>query len=248
MEKGTKSLLNVFLSVLAPVLVLDNCSAAPDGTWWHLGTTWAMVVALSLPIGCGIYTFATEKKVELLTIFGLLGTILTGVVTIYANTGGGEAIRPDTPWWYAAKEALIALLLAGAMLVNKHKEGSMLRAFVYSDAIFDIKTIEQTVAATHNEPTYNKILDCAAYMTAGSLLFSAAANFALALYFLLPVPEAEPSMQAELYNYAVSKMTWMGLLIIGLPLLLTLMLVMRYLCKRIASLTGLADDKLFLPR
>lgn len=247
MDKGTKSLLNVFLSVLAPVLVLDNCSAT-GGSWWHIGTTWAMVVALSLPIGCGLYAFATEKKVELLTIFGLLGTILTGVVTIYANTGGGEAIRPDTPWWYAAKEALIALLLAGAMLVNKHQEGSMLRAFVYSDAIFDIKTIEKNIANSNSTPQYNKVLDTAAYMTASSLLFSAAANFALALFFLLPVPEAAPAQQTELYNYAVSKMTWMGLLIIGLPLLVTLMLVMRYLCKRIAALTGLENDKLFLPR
>lgn len=247
MDKGTKSLLNVFLSVLAPVLVLDHCSAAGD-SWYHLGTTWAMVVALALPIGCGVYSFATEKKVELLTIFGLLGTILTGVVTVYANTGDGLAIRPDTPWWYAAKEAIIALLLAGAMLVNIRKEGSMLRAFVYSDAIFDVKTIEKTAEEKGRRADYDATLNHAAYMTAASLFFSACANFALALYFLLPVPGAPAAEQAELYNYAVSKMTWMGLLIIGVPLLITLMLVMRYLCKRIATITELPDEKIFLPR
>ncbi len=247
MDKGTKSLLNVFLSVLAPVLVLDHCSAAGD-KWYHLGTTWAMVVALSLPIACGIYSFVTEKKVELLTIFGLLGTILTGIVTIYANTGDGAAIRPDTPWWYAAKEALIALLLAGAMLVNIRKEGSMLRAFVYSDAIFDVKTIEKTADEKGRRAEYDATLNNAAYMTAASLFFSAAANFALALYFLLPVLGEPAAEQAELYNYAVSKMTWMGLLIIGVPLLITLMLVMRYLCKRITAITELPDDKIFLPR
>jgi hypothetical protein len=247
MDKGTKSLLNVYLSVLAPVLVLDHCSSAGD-SWYHMGTTWAMVVALSLPIACGVYSFVTEKKVELLTIFGLLGTILTGVVTVYANTGDGLAIRPDTPWWYASKEALIALLLAGAMLVNIRKEGSMLRAFVYSDAIFDVKTIEKTADEKGRRADYDATLNHAAYMTAASLFFSAAANFALALYFLLPVPGAPAAEQAELYNYAVSKMTWMGLLIIGVPLLITLMLVMRYLCKRIAAITELSDEKIFLPR
>lgn len=247
MDKGTKSLLNVFLSVLAPVLVLDYCSAS-DGSWWHLGTTWAMVVALSLPIGCGIYSFITEKKVEALTIFGLLGTVLTGVVTIYANTGESMAIRPDTPWWYAAKEALIAMLLAGAMLVNKHKEGSMLRAFVYSDAIFDVKNIERAVDSQDKRPQYDRVLDVCAYMTAASLLFSAVANFGLALYFLLPVPDAPAAEQAELYNYAVSKMTWMGLLIIGIPLLATLMMVMRYLSKKLAEVSGLPDERIFLPR
>ena len=247
MDKGTKSLLNVFLSVLAPVLVLDHCSASGD-SFWHLGTTWAMVVALSLPIGCGIYSFVTEKKVELLTVFGLLGTILTGVVTVYANTGDGMAIRPDTPWWYAAKEGLIALLLAGAMLVNTRKEGSMLRAFVYSDAIFDVKNIEKAVSEKGLRAQYDGVLDRAAYMTAGSLFFSALANFALALYFLLPVPEAPAAEQAELYNYAVSKMTWMGLLIIGVPLLVTLMLVMRYLSRKLVEVSGLGEDRIFLPR
>ena len=247
MDKGTKSLLNVFLSVLAPVLVLDHCSA-PGDSWWNLGTTWAMVVALSLPIGCGIYSFATDKKVEVLTVFGLLGTILTGVVTVYANTGAGMAIRPDTPWWYAAKEGLIALLLAGAMLVNTRKEGSMLRAFVYSDAVFDVAAIEKAVAENAAQAQYDRTLDRAAYMTAASLMFSALANFALALYFLLPVPDAPAARQAELYNYAVSKMTWMGLLIIGVPLLATLMLVMRYLSRQLAAVSGLPDDRIFLPR
>lgn len=247
MDKGTKSLLNVFLSVLAPVLVLDHCSASGD-SWWHLGTTWAMVVALSLPTGCGIYSLVTEKKVEVLTVFGLLGTILTGVVTVYANTGEGAAIRPDTPWWFAAKEALIALLLAGAMLVNTRKEGSMLRAFVYSDAIFDVKNIEKAVAEKDARAQYDRTLDHAAYMTAGSLLFSALANFALALFFLLPVLDAPAAQQTELYNSAVSKMMWMGLLIIGGPLLITLMLVMRYLSNKLIAVSGLAEERIFLPR
>jgi hypothetical protein len=247
MDKGTKSLLNVFLSVLAPVLVLDHCSATGDAVW-QLGTTWAMVVALALPIGCGVFSFVTERRVELLTVFGLLGTILTAVVTVYANTGEGMAIRPDTPWWYGAKEALIALLLAGAMLVNSCKEGSMLRAFVYSDSIYDVKSIEQAVEERGQRAAYDATLRRAAYMTAGSLFFSAVANFALALYFLLPVPDAPAAQQAELYNYAVSKMTWMGLLIIGVPLLATLVMVMRYLTRRLAEISGLADEKIYLPR
>ena len=86
MDKGTQSLLNILLSVLAPVMVLDHCSVSGPELW-QLGTTAAMCVALSLPLGFGVWTFAQSRKVEPLTLFGLLGTILTGVVTIYANTG-----------------------------------------------------------------------------------------------------------------------------------------------------------------
>ena len=124
----------------------------------------------------------------------------------------------------------------------------MLRAFVYSDYIYDVKSIEQAVEERGQRAAYDATLRRAAYMTAGSLFFSAVANFALALYFLLPVPDAPAAQQAELYNYAVSKMTWMGLLIIGVPLLVTLMLVMRYLSRKLVEVSGLGEDRIFLPR
>lgn len=240
MDNGLKNLLNVLLSVLAPVIILEKCSAQGDSVW-HLGTTWAMVVALSLPIACGIYSFATTRKVEMLTVFGLLGTVLTGLVTLYAQTGASEALRPDTPWWYAAKEALIPLLLCGAVLITANRPESLLRAFVYSDSLFDIPSIEQAVDRLGQQHDYRALLRSANLMLAGSLVVSATANFALALFFLLPVLDLPAAQQAEQYNYAVGKMTWWGYLIIGIPLMVTLIIVIRRLGSRLSSLTGLGD-------
>ena len=238
MDNGTKSLVNVLLSVLAPVLVLDHCST--DGpAFYELGTVWAMVIALALPIGCGIYTFWDTRRVDPITLFGLLGTILTGVVTVYANTGEGGAIRTDTPWWYAAKEALIALLLCGAVLVTARRRESMLRLFVYSDAIFDIPNIEKAVQERGVQPEYGRTLWRANLMMAATLFASAVANFLLALHFLLPVLDKEPAQQALEYNYAVSNMTWWGYLVIGVPLLLTLFGVIKFLIRRLEAITAL---------
>lgn len=245
MDKASRSLLNVALSVLAPVLILDNCSSE-GSSLWDWGTTWAMVVALSLPIGCGLYSLLKLGKVDTLTLFGLLGTILTGIVTIYANTGDGAAIRPDTPWWYAAKEALIALLLCGAVLVTARREDSMLRAFVYSDSLFDIPAIEKAVKQAGQEKSYQSLLLTASLMTAASLLFSALANFLLALHFLLPVLEQPEKEQAIAYNYAVGSMTWWGYLVIGIPLLATLFGVMLHLSRSLHRLTGLEKERIFL--
>ncbi len=243
MDSGTRSLLNIILSVLAPVIILNNCSTEGDKLW-ELGTTPALALALSLPLACGLYSFVSARKVDPITLFGLLGTILTGVVSIYANTGDGAAIRPDTPWWYAAKEATIALLLGGAMLVSTRSEGSMLRAFIYSDALFDIKAIEKAVSEAGTDARYGSILTRASIFTACSLFVSAAANFGLSLYFLLPVLELPEAEQPVAYNYAVGSMTWWGYLIIGLPLMLTIMLVMRYLIRALGELTGLQRDRL----
>ena len=240
MDKGTKSLLNVVLSVLAPVLILENCSASGPH-FWNLGTVWAMVVALSLPIACGVYSLITTHKLDSLTAFGLLGTILTGVVTIYATNGEGEALRPDMPWWYAAKELLIPLLLGGAVLVTAKRQDSMLRAFVYSDSIFDIRAIEKAVDEQGKQAAYAKVLGQANHMLAASLILSGVANFALSLYFLMPVLDSPAAEQAELYNYAVGKMTWWGYLVVGVPLMTTLITVIRRLGSKLRELTGLGD-------
>ena len=245
MDAGTKSLLNVLLSVLAPVLVLDHCSAA-GAHFWQMGTTPAMCVALALPLGCGVWTFCESRRIDPITLFGLLGTILTGVVTVYANTGDGGAIRPDTPWWYAAKEALIALLLGGAVLVTARRRDSLLRLFVYSDSLFDITRIERCVSERGLQQAYDTTLWRAALFTTLSLIASAAANFGLALFFLLPVLQQPAEEQVLAYNYAVSSMTWWGYLVIGVPLLLTLFGVMRYLLRRLGTLTGLDGDSLLL--
>lgn len=240
MDKGLKNLLNVLLGILAPVMILEKCSAQGDALW-QLGTTRAMALALSLPIACGIYGFATSRKVEMLAVFGLLGTLLTGLVTIYAQTGAGEALRPDTPWWYAAKEALIPMLLCGAVLITAKRPDSLLRAFVYSDSLFDIPAIEKAIAERANGHSYRALLRSANLMLAGSLIVSASANFALALYFLLPVLDLPAAQQAVEYNYAVGKMTWWGYLIIGVPLMATLVYVIRRLGAQLENLTGMGN-------
>ena len=247
MDNGTKSLLNVLLSVLVPVIILDNCSTeGPE--FWKLGTTWAMAVALSLPLGCGVWLFIERGKVDPITLFGLLGTLLTAVVTIYANTGTAQSIQPDTPWWYAAKEALIALLLGGAVLVTARRKDSMLRLFVYSDSLFDIPRIEKAVQAAGKQAEYNHTLWRASLYTSLSLFISSAANFLLALHFLLPVLQHPADKQVLEYNYAVSSMTWWGYLVIGVPLLITLIAVMRFLIRKLSAISGLSSDDVLLTR
>lgn len=245
MDQGSKSLLNVALSVLAPVLILEHCSGSGEALW-QLGPTWAMVLALSLPIACGLWLFAERKKADPITILGLFGTLLTGLVTLYANMGDGTAIRPDTPWWYAAKEALVAVLLGAAVLITSDRKDSLLRLFVYSDAFFDIRRIEKAVHAAGKQRAYTAILRRAALLTSLSLLLSALANFLLSLYFLLPVPELPAAQQSIAYNEAVGHMMWWSYLIIGIPLLGTLIGVIRYLITTLGKLTGLDRDQLML--
>lgn len=246
MDDGKKGLLNVCLSVLAPVLILDYCSASGPA-FYQLGSLWAIVLALGLPIVCGVWVFWELRRLDPVNVFGLLGALLTALVSLYANVGTeGGAIRPDTPWWYAAKEGLIPLLLGGAVLVTGTGEGSLFRSFVYSDALFDIRAIEESVRQQASFPSYHLLLRRCCRLMAASLAFSAVANFFLALYFLLPVLGERVSSQAESYNYAVSRMTWWGFLLIGAPLTVTLVAEVRYLRYALGRLTSLPPERMML--
>lgn len=245
MNSGTKTLINVGLSVLAPVFILNNCSAVGDKIW-QVGTTPALLIALSLPLGYGIYCLIESRKLDPLNVFGFIGTLLTAVISLYATSEAGSAIQADAPWWYAAKEALIPCFMASAIILTAHGKGSLLRVFIYTDSIFDVQRIESKVKQSNQENAYKKILWHASLLTAGSLYLSSIANFIMALIFLLPVLDYSAAKQALQYNYAVSSMTWWGYLIIGLPLLLTLMAVMQYLMRALSKLLKINKEEVLL--
>ncbi len=242
MDATQRSLLNIVMSVLAPVLILSKCSEKGD-SFWQMGTTPALIIALALPIGYGIYNFIDTRKYDALNILGLVGVLFTAIVTIYATTGEGEQIRPNTPWWFAAKEAFIPLLMAAAIMMTAKSKGALLRVFLYSDAIFDVVRIEKKCDELKRKDEYEKCLWNASLMTSGSLIFSSLANFALALYFLLPVLALPAAEQALAYNYAIKDLTWAGFIVISFPLLVTLFGVLMYLIKTLQGITGLNRDE-----
>ncbi len=116
----------------------------------------------------------------------------------------------------------------------------------YSDSLFDITTIEKTVAEKEQRRAYDSLLWRSSLFLGLSLVASAAGNFILSLCFLLPVLDQPAAQQALEYNYAVGRMTWWGYLVIGVPLLITLVFVLRNLISRLEKLTGLDRGRLML--
>ncbi len=247
------SLKGVLIGVLLPVLLLDHCSGGsmkpweplPGQHWWELGPAWAMAVALCLPIGYGIAQFARRGKIDLMSAIGLAGVLLTGVITLCV-VGEGGSVSGSTPWWFAAKEAMIPLILAAAVLLSSRSESPLLQTFLYTPELFDIPRIESGIRERGEQSAYRRTLARASYLLAGSLALSAVANFCLALHFLLPVLAESPDRQQVAYNYAVGSLTWWGFLVIGVPLMATLMGVMAYLLRRLGRLADLSRDELLL--
>ncbi len=252
-NNSPSSLPGIFINILLPVLILDYCSAGPvnplerpEGeSFWHIGPVWALIIALSLPLIYGIRSLIVTRKFDLMSGVGMAGVLLTGAISIFVIGPGGR-IHSATPWLFAGKEALIPLILAAAVIVSRFTSSPLLNMFIYTPELFDVRRIEQRVAANGEEQAYRRLLKNSSWILAGTLAASSIGNFFLSLSFMSSVirqPEAE---QQIAYNTAIGSITWWGFLIIGVPILVALIFIMTRLIKQIGRLTGLTRDELLL--
>lgn len=247
-------LANIFINVLIPVLALSYLSKDPELQQslgkavrpWHIGPVKALVVALALPLGYGIWHFVKTRKPNFFSGLGLVSVLLTGGLTIFLWNKDGT-VKPHADVLFGLKEASIPFILGLAVIGSHFTSSPLLRVFLYSDSIFDIPKIERRVDEINARDSYQKILFQATVMFAASFFISTVLNFGLSLYFLGDLDHAAANAR-ELYNARVAKLTGWGFAVIGVPILIFLFFTLRRLLKGLGSLTGFKDDELMLPR
>ncbi len=246
-SSSSSSILGIFINILIPVLILDYCSAEPDGSFWHIGPLWALVVALSLPLVYGLRSLAVSKKFDIMSGLGFVGVLLTGVISIFVIGEGGQ-IHAATPWLFAGKEALIPLILAAAVLVSRATDTPLLNMFIYTPELFDVKRIEAAIAQQGHTAEYTKLQNSSSWILAGTLCASSVGNFFLSMAFMTPVMNISAAQQQVAYNEAISDITWWGFLIIGVPLLIAFIYIMMRLVKKLGILSGLSREQILLAK
>ncbi len=245
-------LTNILVNVLIPVLALGKLSKDPalvdSPKFYHLGPMWALIVALAFPIGYGVWFLVKHKKLNFFSVLGLVSVLLTGGLTLFLWNKDGS-IDPSAPILFGLKEASIPFVLGMAVLVSHWTKTPLLNTFLYNDQIFDLKRITTKVEELGNHTPYAKLLFQCTLIFAGSFLISTVLNFFLAQYYLGPDKiDYEAENARELYNKAVGSITWVGFLVIGVPIMAFMMGCMLFLLKGLRQLTGLKNDELMLPR
>ena len=236
---------NIIINVLAPVLVLSYLSK--DGAKaWHVGPQWAMVIALALPIGYGLWHYVKYRQMNVFSVVGLLSVLLTGIITIYLWSGG-ESVRKNAAVLFGIKEAVQPLILGSLFLIT-HKMGRPLfNVFLYNEAVFDLPRIEGAVAERECESSYKGLLWKSTLLFFGSFLISSVMNLGLAYYFLHDLDPLSADWK-ELYNADVAKITGWGFVVIGVPLLVVSGFILWYLVAGLKRLTGLETEMIMQAR
>lgn len=242
--------INILINVLIPVLALSHLSKDPAfqevAKPWHIGPVKGLMVALAFPLCYGLWHFIQTRKANFFSALGLCSVLLTGGLTIYLWNQDGT-IKPNADILFGLKEASIPLLLGIAVIGSHYTANPLLRTFLYSDSIFDIPRIEQRVGEIEGHERYRKILLRATWLFATSFFISTLMNFGLALYFLGGLDHSAANAR-ESYNEQVAKLTGMGFLVIGVPIMIFMLTTIYRLMKDLRELTGLTNEQLTHPR
>ncbi len=247
-------LANILINVIIPVLVLSYLSKDPElqvrlgkiAKPWHIGPLKAMILALALPLGYGVWHFIKTRKGNFFSALGLVSILLSGGLTLYLWNKDGT-VKPNAGFLFGIKEALIPLVLGIAILTSHRSANPLIRVFLYNDSIFDIPKIETRVAEISAQRDYDQLLLGATKLFATSFFLSSLMNLGLAQWFFHGFNAAAVDA-LEKYNSIIASVTGWGFAVIGVPILVFLFFTLRRLLKGLEKLTGLPQDQLMLPR
>lgn len=242
-------LVNILVNVLIPVMALSHLSKDPNealAKFWHIGPLNALLVALALPLGYGIWFFVKTRKMNFFSGLGLFSVVLTGGLTLFLWNADGT-VKEQAAVLFGLKEASIPFVLGFAVIVSHWSKTPLLRTFLYSDKIFDITKIENKVTELGKTDEYDKVILNSTILFGMSFFISTLLNFVVAIYFLGDLDHSAANAR-EVYNEKVAKVTGWGFLIIGLPIMVFLFFTLRKLLGGLRKLTGFKDEELMMPR
>lgn len=253
-RKPENPLANILVNVLLPVLILSFVSKDPElqrllgktPKPWHLGPMKALILALALPLGYGIWFFVKTRKGNFFSALGLVSVLLTGGLTLYLWNRDGT-VKPGAGALFGLKEASIPFILGIAILLSQRTANPLIRVFLYNDSIFDIPKIEGRVGERSVQDAYRTLLSKSNRLFAGAFFLSALINLALSLY-LFGSFDHTAADALETYNAIVAKVTGWSFAVVLVPVIAFLFITLQKLIAGLREITGLKDEEILLPR
>ncbi len=229
MQKQENSFSHILFSILIPVIILNK------GHKFGLDAKLSLLIALSFPLFLTAKSLIKAKKIDYISLLGLLNVLFSGVLTLL--TLGGI--------WFAIKEAAFPLLIGAFVLGSSFTKNPFFQALFLNPTTFEVEKVEARLDTDEKKQGFFKLMQTLTQWLSVSFLLSAVLNFVLAIYIFTPLTDTLTEVQKqELLNEQLSKMTLYSLLVILLPSMFFLGSLLYYSFKRIHALTGLSADEL----
>lgn len=221
--KKPSILANLGFNILIPTIILSKLSGEN-----YLGPVYGVVVALAFPIIYGARDYFRAHKPNFFSILGVISVILTGSMSLLKLP----------PHYIAIKDAAVPGLLGLATLLSVYTRYPLVRTFLYNDQILQIEKVSAALRERNATTEFERHLEVASYLVAGSFFLSSILNYILAKMILVSPPGSTELAQE------LGKMTALSFPVIALPCMLVLAGTMYYLLNNIQKLTQLTLDEI----
>jgi hypothetical protein len=216
--RNKNPLLEIAITILVPALILMQLSGEN-----RLGTTWALVVALSFPVCWGLWDAIKNRKLNWLAVLGVISTLLTG----------GIGLLKLDPFWLAVKEAAVPGLIGLAVLGSNWTRWPLIRILVFNPTLFDVERINLALAERRTTVPFELRLRAGTLLLAGTFFFSSVMNYILARWVV-----TSPA-GTEAFNQELGRLTLLSYPVIALPSMAMMMGLMFWLARSAKQFTGL---------
>jgi hypothetical protein len=220
-KKGSGFFANLIFNIIVPTLILTKLSA-PE----YLGPVWSIVVALSFPIGYGIWDLKQSGKVNGFSILGIVSVFLTG----------GISLLQLDPKYIAIKEAAIPAIIGVGVFFTQDTRYSVVKILILNDQLLRLDLLKQALQEANNTALFEKKTKVATTIIASSFFLSSVLNYILAKVILVSPPGTTE------YSQELGKMTALSYPVIMVPSMIILIGAMWYLFSQIKKCTGKGFD------
>jgi hypothetical protein len=211
-------LLEIAITILVPALILMKLSGEH-----RLGTLGALFLALAFPVGWGLWDGWQRRKLNWLSVLGVVSTLLTGGIGL---------LKLDAQW-LAVKEAAVPGLIGLVILGSIWTRTPLIRLLVFNATLFDVTRVNAALAERNNTAAFEARLRTGTALLAGTFFFSAVANYLLSRWVV-----TSPA-GTEAFNEELGRLTLLSYPVIAVPSMLMMMALMFWLARGAKALTGL---------
>jgi hypothetical protein len=231
MNSNENNFSNIFVNIIIPVLILNK------GAKFGLTPVQALCLALTFPLANGIYSLVKTKKINFISVLGLVNILFSGVLTLLALGG----------IWFAVKEAIFPLLIGVFVFLSSRSKKPFFETMFLNPAIFNIEKLNENLDTEFKKLAFKNLIIKSTQYLSMSFLLSAALNFVLSLYIFTPLSaDLTTEQKQQLLNQQLSHMTMYSMVVILVPTLIFVGLIMYNAFKKTSDLTGLKMDDLMV--
>ncbi len=217
-QKQENMLLSIVFNVLLPTIIMSKLSSAD-----RLGPVGALLLGVSIPLIYGIVDLIRRKKINWISVLGIVSVGITG----------GFGLMKVSGFWFAVKEATIPLIIGLATVFSLFMKRPFVEKMLLNEQVMDAKLIYSKLDENNQQKSFKSIVRNSTFMMCFAFLVSAAINYFMAVRMVVSTPGSEE------YIAEIGKFTGSSYFVIMAATFTILFAVLFYFINGIKKLTGL---------